>query len=78
MTWIDLPTSGGAVLVEQGHPVRISDGGQRSDDQELLTDAIEITGLALEWVPCSEWSAAAGEPDLTRPICESAPVEAQS
>lgn len=47
--WHDLP-SGGAVELEDGIPVRITDKGAWSlDENKILAEAAELTGCKLTW-----------------------------
>jgi len=67
--WRTLPC-GGAVLVEGGEPVRLSDGAtaetedsERPDGALILQEASELLGYPVEIV--GEWQGAQGEPDAT-------------
>jgi hypothetical protein len=66
--WHDLPC-GGSVKIENGMPVRISDGIKDGDDENcsleekmLLLEAQNLCGCQLE---IGEWQYAYGEPDST-------------
>lgn len=63
--WHGLPC-GGAVKIEDGLPVRLSDGATAdepgADPRRVLAEAIEYTGRRLR---VREWQSAQGEPDAT-------------
>lgn len=61
--WTTLPC-GGAVLCDNGRPIRVSDSGREVTEKEIVYDL-----RALGWrLVVGEWSAASEEPDTTAAV----------